>query len=87
MGDYEGAKAWVEKEYKRGFNIPAPKLKTATGTTAPHQRNAIIGLLIENGIVIKKGPAVKKYFRTTAKEQAEIAMKKTGEFLKLVKAK
>lgn len=88
-GDYEAAKQWVEKEFKRGLNIPAPKLKAATGTTADHQQKGIIGLLIDSGIITRKGASVKKYYRATAKEQAEKTMKNTSKFLhlQLVKSK
>jgi len=86
-GDYEAAKTLIEKEFERGLNIPAKKLKAATGTTADFQQKGIIGLLIDNGIVIKKGASVKKYYRTTVKEQAEKTMKNTSKFLKLVSVK
>jgi len=83
MGDYEAAKAWVEDEFINGGNIGAEHLKKATGTTAPHQQKAIISELIKNGIVEKKGKAVKKYYRSEAKKQ--VNLRDTFKPFKLVK--
>ena len=87
IGDYEAAKAWVEKEFISGGYIGAESLKKATGTTAPHQQKAIISELIKNKIVEKKGKAVKKYYRTESKDQALGVIKQTAQLFKLHSAK
>ena len=83
IGDYEAVKAWVEEEFIYGGYIGAEHLKKATGTTAPHQQKAIISELIKNKIVEKKGKAVKKYYRTEAKDQALGVMGQTAKLFKL----
>lgn len=85
MGDYEGARAWVEDEFINGGYIGAEPLKKATGTTAPHQQKAIISELIKNGVVERKGKAVKKYYRTEAKQAVLSQFAKTKNFLNIVK--
>ena len=87
MGDYEACKAWVEEEFIHGGYIGAEPLKKATGTTAPHQQKAIISELIKNKIIEKKGKAVKKYYRTEAKDQALGVMNQTAKLFKLHTAK
>lgn len=87
MGNYEAAKNWVEKEFISGGYIGAEYLKKATGTTAPHQQKAIISELIKNKIIEKKGKAVKKYYRTEAKDQALGVMNQTAKLFKFAQVK
>jgi hypothetical protein len=87
MGDYEAVKTWVEEEFIAGGYIGAESLKKATGTTAPHQQKAIISELIKQGVIEKKGKAVKKYYRTDVKQSALNQMKSTAKLFNFVSSK